>query len=211
MADTSVTEKKQQRISYNSCLPSSPELNILLLGASDLCQPLASGLLRVQFDRARRRWDDDAAVTALRRPQWKRKRHVHMSEDWDDVDRDIRMDHIVLLVSPSDIESSLKLLKKAAIVLDASYVTLQRVSVVLMMDQVHGLQDAERLTSILKPRKRKEKSLFVAPVLCFPCQLQERSSHLAVSRMLLQRTKLGTRHGSRSTPFTSPLVFANYA
>jgi hypothetical protein len=213
MADTPVTDEKQQRISYNSCLPSSSELNVLLLGPSDLCQPLASALLRVQFDRPRwRRCDnDDAAVAALRRPQLKRKRHVHMSEDWNTFPHDIRMDHIVLVVSPSDIEPSLTLLKKAASVLDASYVTLQRVSVVLMMDPVHGLRDAEPLTSFLKPRKRNEKRLFGAPVPCFPCQLQERSSHLAVSRILLQRTKLGTRHGSRSTPFTSPLVFANYA
>jgi hypothetical protein len=211
MADTPLIEEKQQRISYNSCLPSSSELNVLLLGPSYLCQPLASGLLRVQFDRERRRCDDDAAVAALRRPQLKRKRHVHMSENWKDVVNDIRMDHIVLVVSPLDIESSLKLLKKAASLLDASYVTLQRVSVVLMMDQAHGLRDAQRLTSILKPRKRQEKRLFRAPVPCFPCQLQQRSSHLAVSRMLLQRTKLGTRHGSHSTPFTSPLVFANYA
>lgn len=209
MADT--TAEKQQFISYTSCLPSSSELHILLLGPSDLCQPLAAALLRVQFDRTRRRRDDDAAVAALRRQQSTRKRHVHLSEDWSDVPHDIRMDHIVLVVSPSDIESSLRLLKKAASVLSHSYVIFQRVSVVLMMDPVHGLRDAEPLTSSLRPRRRKDQSLFGAPVPCFPCQLQERYSHLAVSRMVLQRAKLGTRHGSRSMLFVSPLVFANYA
>lgn len=184
---------------------------MLLLGPPDLCQPLAAALLRVQFDRTRRRRNDDPAVAALRRPQSTRKRHVHMSEDWSEVPHDIRMDHIVLVVAPSDIESSLKRLKKAASVLDASYVTLQRVSVVLMMDPVHGLRDAEPLTSSLSPRRRKDKSLFGASVPCFPCQLQERYSHLVVSRMVLQRAKLGTRHGSRSMPFVSPLIFANYA
>lgn len=205
--------KKRQRISHNSNLPSR-ELNILLVGPADLCQPVASALLQAQIAHHRQRRNDDAAVTALRRlcfSEKPMKQHVHMAEEWSEVPQQIRMDHVVILTSPTNVDASLKRLKQAASVLEESYVSLQRVSVVLMMEPVHGFRDAEPITSRLRKKRRKEASLFTAPVPCFPCQLQEHNSHLAVSRMILQRTKLGTRHGSSSMLTVSPLVFANYS
>lgn len=216
---------KRQRLSYNSSVASGDELNVLLVGSSDLCQPIATALLQVKFDRrARKRHDkDDAAVAALRRhcsfekPTQQRK--VHMVEEWSEFlprtntnKNNVCMDHVVLVVTPSNVDASLRRLKEAANVLEDSCVALQRVSVVLMMEPVHGFRDAEPITSRLFRRKRKrEASLFGAPVPHFPCQVQERKSHLAVSRMILQRAKLGIRQGSSTLPNVSPMIFASYS
>jgi hypothetical protein len=200
-------------------------LNVLLVGPSDLCQPIASALLQVKFDRrAHKRHDkDDAAVAALRRhcsfEKPTQQRNIHMVEEWSEFlprinnKEDVCMDHVVLVVTPSNVDASLRRLKEAANVLEDSYVALQRVSVVLMMEPVHGFRDAEPITSRLFRRKRRKEqaSLFSAPVPHFPCQVQERKSHLAVSRMILQRAKLGIRHGSSTLPNVSPMIFASYS
>lgn len=224
-------QQKRQRLSYNSSDSTPHELNMLLVGPSDLCQPLASALLQVKFDRHRRRSTrkDDAAIAALRRQQLdpssfnsnQRQRHVHMVEDWDvflskpNNKSNTCMNHVVVLTTPSNVEASIKRLQKTATVLDESYAILQRVSVVIMMEPIHGFRDAEPIAYRLRHKKKRKRnaqssSLFSAPVACFPCQLQEQNSHFAVSRMILQRAKLGIRHGSASMPCVSPLVFATY-
>jgi len=210
--DTLQPAEKRQRISYNSHLASFRELNILLVGTSDLSQPFAAALLQVQFDRYNPHDNEDAAVSALKRQCLSSlpiKRYVHTAEEWSEVPQNTRMDHIVVLVSPSNVDASLRRLTQAASILGKIYVELQRVSVLLMMEPVHGYRDAEPITSRLRKKRRKE-SLFAAPVPSFPCQLRDRNSHLAVSRIILQRIKLGTRQGSSSMPCVSPLLFANY-
>lgn len=210
--DDSGMNSGEQRLSYNSCLPVSPsELNLVLVGPSKLCKPLASALVHHHVDR-RRTHHTDAAIAALekRRVSKSPRRNIHMIEDWNDFPQHIPIHHVVIVVSPTNVEKSIQRLKRAADVLDESYVSLQRISVVLMLEPTHGVRDSQPITSLLNQKTTSDHQsslLFQSPVSCFPCQLQHRSSHLTVSRILLQRIKLASRSGRH---VVSPMLFANY-
>ena len=285
--------------SFTATLPSTG-LDVLLIGRTDLCRPLAESMLSVTFDRQRavgagssggtsrkhgknkrpRRGRGDTAIEALRRHLCRssaadttggsrgggigsfgladavRARHVRLVESLSDLtdsrtaedgkgregkgessqmgafnkeqndmtnsgnSNDPRVDHAVIILTPSDPFSSTRLRQTAASI-HPDYSIEGRVTVVCAVggsgDSTSGgpakaadpdlerlLEDVERGTASkvlgstkggasCRNGKISKGILFAASVPVLRCNLKDSHSRLAVARMILQRTKMGSR------------------
>ena len=193
-----VMQIERPKLSYNSQLPSSScNSGMLLVGPSRLTQPLASALLQVQFDPRTGHGSRDAAIEALRKHcvNSPSKRTIHTVESLEEKSWRFRMDHIVFLTTtaPGEREETFYLANQW---LHDDYLLFQRVTIV----QVHesGADVDEHM-----------KKCTNAKIPTLQMQLEDPISLLTVSRMLLQRTKLGTRQGNQTIPHISPLIFGN--
>jgi hypothetical protein len=187
-------DAQRAKLSYNAKLPSiSCGRDLLLVGPSRLTQPLASALLQVQFDR---RNGTDAAIEALRKHcfHYPPKRTIHTVESLQDKSWKFRLDHIFLLTTQQQLDET-KLVANQ--LLQDDYLLFQRVTIV----QVH-----ECGGEVDQPRKKSK----IETIPVFHLQLENPMSQLTIARMLLQRTKLGTRKGNPTMPHISPLIFGNY-
>mmetsp|Transcript_22595 Transcript_22595/g.65022 ORF Transcript_22595/g.65022 Transcript_22595/m.65022 type:complete len:425 (+) Transcript_22595:152-1426(+) len=296
-------------VSFTATLPSTG-LDVLLIGRTDLCRPLAESMLSVTFDRQKAVGDGlsgsrrhgknkrprptmsasanrargDTAIEALRRHLCRssaadttggsrgggigsfgladavRSRHVRLVESLSDLtdcryrtagdgngregngqsetkkspaiankelndknnsgnnNDDPRVDHAVIVLTPSDPFSSTRLRQTAAS-LHPDYALNGRITIVYAVggsgDSTSGgpakaacpdferlLEDVERgtaskLSGSTKGGASKSKIskaiLFVESVPVLRCNLKDSHSRLAVARMILQRTKMGSR------------------
>lgn len=287
-------------VSFTATLPSTG-LDVLLIGRTDLCRPLAESMLGVTFDRQRvvgagpsggrkhgknkrpRRGRGDTAIEALRRHLCRssaaattggsrgggigsfgladavRARHVRLVESLSDLtdsrtststagggngrkgkgesqigafnkeqnditisgnSKDPRVDHAVIILTPSDPFSSTRLRQTVASI-HPDYAIEGRVTVVCAVggsgDSTSGgpakaadpdlerlLEDVERGTAskllgstkggaTCSNGKISKGMLFAASVPVLRCNLKDSHSRLAVARMILQRTKMGSR------------------
>jgi hypothetical protein len=190
-------------------------LSIGLVGAPEQCQKLASAMLRISFDRRHSKPTSpttatDAAIEALRRTsvsaEPSSQRHVYTAESIDDLPKNIRLDHIVLVMLITDHHDETtrigKLLRQTLDKInDESLITMHRFSiVVLTLTHITRRQ----VESCLGGRRFK---LVPAVVPVFSCCPDNQQGNLrSTARMILQRAKLSTRHGSKHLLATSPLV-----
>jgi len=221
-------------------------LDVLLVGPSHLCQPFAESLLRHEERNTNPPSKNDVAVEALRsyledtNPIPKLPRRVHMIERLENWGTTVdhprrRMDHVVLVVSQSNVEESQTCIKEAAKYLDDDYALLQRLSIVTILDTNSDYRSASWesfLTTIRSSgggggsggggkRKRHQHpkqsppKLFPSPV---PVFQYRRISHREIdtdeSSLWAEQAAVShmiwerVKSGIRETPFpSSPLVF----
>lgn len=188
-------EIERSKLSYTAQLPSSSCNNdLLLVGPSRFTQPLASALLQVQFDRRSGNGSCDDAIEALRKhcAHSPSKRTIHTVESLEDKSWRFRMDHIVLVTTtaPGERDETFYVAKQ---LLHDDYLLFQRVTIVQVQESGTAMDPVTKLNDDTVPT--------------FHLQLDNPISLLLVSRMLLQRTMLGTRKGNQTMPHISPLIF----
>ena len=189
--------------SYKSKLPSR-ELNLLLVGPLHRTRPLAVALLQVttinNIDNNNSNENtDDAAIAALRQFSLEstnssvlsyNKRRIHLCQRLDSFSSDIRMDHIVIVLSMEDNDSDDDKLSQLPLHIETEYTLYQRISRVMIMNK----------RPVEHQRRRQQQR---QPQADFYIHSQE--SHFHVARRILQRASIG----ARQTP-VSPMIYGTY-
>jgi hypothetical protein len=193
--------------SYKSKLPSK-ELHLLLVGPLHRTRPLAVALLQVTTNNnidnnIKNNNDDntdDAAIAALRQfslvstnssvlPY--NTRRIHLCQRLDSFSSDIRMDHIVIVLSMEDNDSDDDKLSQLPLHIETEYTLYQRISRVMIINK--------RPVEHQRRRQQQQRQ----PQADFYIHSQE--SHIHVARRILQRASIG----ARQTP-VSPMIYGTY-
>ena len=198
--------------SYKSKLPSD-ELHLLLVGPLHRTRPLAVALLQVSTNYSNcsknnnnnnnndnkynsiNDNNDDAAIEALRRFSLvsvnsstisNDKRRIHLCQRLDSFSSDIRMDHIVLVLSVEDDNNNDDEPSQRPLHIDTDYTLYQRISRVMIMNE----------RPVEQQRRRQPQVDFY---------VQSKESHTHVAHMILQRASIGARHTQ-----VSPMIYGTY-
>eukprot|EP00546_Thalassionema_frauenfeldii_P016207 CAMPEP_0178902674 /NCGR_PEP_ID=MMETSP0786-20121207/4736_1 /TAXON_ID=186022 /ORGANISM="Thalassionema frauenfeldii, Strain CCMP 1798" /LENGTH=133 /DNA_ID=CAMNT_0020573967 /DNA_START=304 /DNA_END=705 /DNA_ORIENTATION=+ len=130
-----------------------------------------------------------------------KKRHIHTLESLSEAKRvGCRFDHVVLVTSCKEKEQNVIEAKQ---MLHDNYIVMQRVSLV-------EVQETENANYDMTTQNDDESSEDIAGLIpTFSLHLDDQASFSAISRIIIQRAKLGIRDGSSTFPHVSPLIFAD--
>lgn len=227
----SFVTNERPKLSYSATLPSCNNNNlygrsVLLVGPNRWTQPLAAALLKVQFDgpvqstavatgtpTTTPTTAIDPAVEALRRHVFHcpPKRVIHTVESLEDPRWSFRMDHIVIL-SAASTNSTIPSgqsgddayhHRSTNRLLHEDYTLYQRSTKV----HVHEIGGPMNRRTIRMQERGEEETTLIQTLNLY---LESPSSLATVARMILQRTKVGTREGTSVLPHVSPMIFGTY-
>lgn len=203
-------QQEEKVLSFTASLPLTG-IDILLVGPFHYTQPLASSLLHVKSDENSQGWSNsaDPAIEALRKhccsyDSPMKKRHIHTLESLSKAKRvGCRFDHVVLVTSSKEKQKNVIEAKQ---MLHDNYIVMQRVSLVEVQETENANYDMTRVPTQNDDESSEDIDGLIPT---FSLHIDDQASFSAISRIIIQRAKLGIRDGSSTLPHVSPLIFAD--